>query len=46
MEKESKKMKRFTFALLLFVTFVAVLTMFTPAGAFTDKTVLEIQGMT
>ncbi|NIU83878.1 MAG: hypothetical protein GWN31_08850 [Candidatus Thorarchaeota archaeon] len=46
MEKESRNIKRFTFALLLLVTFLSVFIMISPARAFTDKTVLEIQGMT
>jgi hypothetical protein len=46
MEKESKKMRRFIFSLLTFVTFLSLLIMYTPADAVTERTVLEIQGMT
>jgi hypothetical protein len=46
MEKESKKMRGFIFPLLIFVTFLSLLIMCTPADAVTDRAVLEIQGMT
>lgn len=39
-------MKRFTIALIVLVTFLSVPIMYAPARAVTDKTVLQIEGMT
>jgi hypothetical protein len=46
MEQGRKNMKRFPMAVVLLMTFLSMLVIYSPAHAVTDKVTLHIEGMT